>query len=520
MNCVKIFSSLCLLAVVTLEAAPAKVSFNRDVRAILSENCYTCHGPDAAARKSKLRLDVREAAIAERKGIAAIVPGDVDESELVYRILTEDTDEVMPPADSKLKLTAAQKATLKQWIAEGAEYEKHWAYVRPKRAELPKVNDAKWSRNAVDHFILAALEQRGWKPSAEADKHTLIRRVSLDLTGLPPTPAEVKQFIADKSPNAYEKLVDRLLAKPTYGEHWARQWLDLARYADSAGYADDPPRTIWAYRDWVIRAINRNQPFDQFTRDQLAGDLLPNATPDQLTATAFHRNTQTNSEGGTDDEEFRTVAVVDRVNTTMSTWMGTTLACAQCHDHKYDPLSQKEYFEIYSIFNHTEDSDKRNEAPLLQIFTEKQKQQKIALEKNIAALEKEVAHLKSTALDGFAPWAKQFGQHVPLKRLQSKRTGNTLTVQPPAGKLESLQVAGVDAARVTLKLRAKGGQKLKGRFVRVTNVGNNAFLHLAEVQVFSNGKNIAPKGKASQSSTAFGGPAARGNDGNTDGNYE
>ena len=277
-----------------------------------------------------------------------------------------------------------------------------------------------WSRNTADRFILAALEQRGWKPSAEADKFTIIRRVSLDLTGLPPTQAEVKAFIADTSPDAYSKLIDRLLAKPTYGEHWARQWLDLARYADSAGYADDPPRTIWAYRDWVIRAINRNQPFDQFTRDQLAGDLLPTPTPDQLVATAFHRNTQTNSEGGTDDEEFRNVAVVDRVNTTMATWMGTTMACAQCHDHKYDPLSQKEYFQMFAIFNNSEDSDKRNEAPLLSIFTETQKQQKVELEHKVAALQKEFDAFKITALDGFPAWAAAFEKPVVVTALKTE----------------------------------------------------------------------------------------------------
>jgi len=517
---VPIILSVSLLAAVSLRAAPAKVSFNREVRAILSENCLQCHGPDAAARKAKLRLDVRAEALKERKGGAfAIVPGDVVESELVYRIFADDVDEVMPPPESKLKLSAAQKATLKQWVAEGAEYEPHWAYVRPKRAALPKVADTKWSRNAADRFILAALEQRGWKPSAEAEKFTIIRRVSLDLTGLPPTQAQVKAFIADTSSDAYSKLVDRLLAKPTYGEHWARQWLDLARYADSAGYADDPPRTIWAYRDWVIRAINRNQPFDQFTRDQLAGDLLPAPTPDQLIATAFHRNTQTNSEGGTDDEEFRNVAVVDRVNTTMATWMGTTLACAQCHDHKYDPLSQKEYFEMFAIFNNSEDSDKRNEAPFISIFSDEQKKKRADTEARVAVLEKELNQLKGTALAGFEAWAKAFEQHVPVKRLRIKREKNVLSVQLPGRKQDALQVAGVDPARVTLKLRPQGKQDLKGRFVRVTNVGKGVFLHLGEVQVFSNGENIAPKGKAKQSSTDFGGPAHYGNDGNTSGDF-
>lgn len=515
----RILLSLGLFTAV-VEAAPKKISFNRDVRAILSENCYTCHGPDAAARKAKLRLDVREAAVAETKnGSFAIKPGDVEESELVYRIFAEDPDEVMPPKESKLALTAEQKAILKQWIAEGAEYEPHWAYVKPKREALPAVKGAKWGSNDVDRFILAQLERRGWKPSLEADKHALIRRVSLDLTGLPPTPDEVKAFIADKSPEAYGKLVDRLLAKTAYGEHWARQWLDLARYADSTGYADDQPRTIWGYRDWVIRALNGNMPFDQFTREQLAGDLLHQPTNDQLVATAFHRNTQTNNEGGTADEEFRNVAVVDRVNTTMQVWMGTTMACAQCHDHKYDPLSQEEYFRLFAIFNNTEDSDKRNEAPFVSIYSEAQKKQRRDTELKVASLEKELNHLKATALDGLEPWAKQFEKHVPVKRLKIARENNVLSVKAPPGKFNQLQVAGVDPGRVTIKLRPQGEKDLKGRFVRVTNVGKGVFLHLAEVQIFSNGQNIAPKGKAKQSSTDFGGPAARGNDGNTNGDY-
>src|SRR5262249_24130014 len=219
---------------------------------------------------------------------------------------------------------------------------RHWAYVKPARPPLPAVQDTAWPRNPVDRFILTRLEREGLRPAPEADRYALIRRASLDLTGLPPTPEEVEQFVNDKRPGAYEKLVDRLLEKPAFGEHWARGWLDLARYADSAGYADDQPRTIWAFRDYVIRSLNANKPFDQFTLEQVAGDLLPNPTEEQLVATAFHRNTLTNNEGGTNDEEFRNVAVVDRVNTTMAVWMGTSMACAQCHDHKYDPLSQEE----------------------------------------------------------------------------------------------------------------------------------------------------------------------------------
>jgi len=530
MNYVRNIISLSLLAAVSLDAAPSKISFNRDVRAILSENCYTCHGPDVKARKAKLRLDVRDEALKERKGGAfAIVPGDVDGSELVYRIHTDDTDEIMPPPESKLKLTIAQKATLKKWVAEGAEYESHWAYVQPVRHPLPQVKDPKQVRNAIDNFVFAELDRRNWKPSVEADRHAIIRRASLDLTGLPPTPAEVKQFTADESPDAYAKLVDRLLAKPTYGEHWARQWLDLARYADSAGYADDQPRTIWAYRDWVIRALNSNLPFDQFTREQLAGDLFPKPTNDQLIATAFHRNTQTNSEGGTDDEEFRNVAVVDRVNTTMATWMGTTIACAQCHDHKYDPLSQEEYFKMFAIFNNTEDADRRNESPFVSIFSEEQKKKRAETELKVSAVQKELDHLKATALDGFEEWVGAFekpvvfqslGQRILVTALQEAQLQKgMLSVEPLAGKFTGAQFDGVDASRLTLKLRPKGEKNLKGRFVRVTNVGANAYLHLAEVQVFSGGQNVAPKGQARQSTTAFDGPAKYGNDGNTNGDF-
>jgi len=510
----------CLLVSVTTTAAPKKISFNRDIRAILSENCYTCHGPDANARKAKLRLDVRDEAVKERKGgTFAIVPGEVKESELIYRIMSDDPEERMPPKESKLSLTAKQKSVLKQWVSEGAEYEPHWAYLRPKRHALPQVKGSNRVRNEIDNFILAELEKRRWHPSEEADRNAIIRRVSLDLTGLPPTPAEVKQFTADESPDAYAKLVDRLLAKPTYGEHWARQWLDLARYADSAGYADDQPRTIWAYRDWVIRAFNRNLPFDQFTREQLAGDLFPKPTNDQLIATAFHRNTQTNSEGGTDDEEFRNVAVVDRVNTTMATWMGTTIACAQCHDHKYDPLSQEEFFKMFAIFNNTEDADRRNESPLVSIFSEEQKKKRAETELKVAVLQKELDHLKATALDGFEEWASAFEKPVVTTLQEAQLQNGVLSIQPLPGKFTGAQFNGVDADRLTLKFRPTGEKNLKGRFVRVTNVGANLFLHLAEVQVFSGGQNVAPKGKASQSTTAFAGPAKYGNDGNTNGDF-
>ncbi|SVD36454.1 uncharacterized protein METZ01_LOCUS389308, partial [marine metagenome] len=291
-----------------------------------SENCFQCHGPDAKARKAKLRLDDKVSATKDRDGVRPVVPGDPKASELIARISLNDPDEVMPPPETKRFLTEGQKEILRQWIAEGAGFESHWSYEKPQRPSPPEVRDRKWSRNEIDHFVLAKLDAAGLRPTKEADRHALARRLSFDLTGLPPTPEEADAFADDKSDKAYHKLVDRLLKSNAYGEHWARQWLDLARYADSAGYADDQPRTIWGYRDWVIRAYNRNMPFDQFTVEQLAGDMLPGPTDDQLIATAFNRNTQTNNEGGTNDEEFRNVAIVDRVNTTMATWMGTTIA--------------------------------------------------------------------------------------------------------------------------------------------------------------------------------------------------
>ena len=339
--------------------------FQRDIRPILSNICFKCHGPDERERKGGkegsggLRFDTEEGSRADLDGTAAIIPGHPEKSDLIARITSNDPDELMPPPKSGKKLTPREIELLTQWIKSGGKYTKHWSYEKPVRVAVPRISaqssvlsaqspgtDAQltklrtehWalSTNPIDAFILARLEKEKLPPQPEADRFALIRRVALDLTGLPPTPEEADAFVNDKSPDAYGKLVDRLLASPAYGEHWGRAWLDLARYADSAGYADDPPRTIWAYRDYVIRAFNANKPFDQFTIEQIAGDLLPNPTDEQLIATAFHRNTMTNNEGGTQDEEFRNAAIVDRANTTMSVWMGTSFACAQCHTHKYD----------------------------------------------------------------------------------------------------------------------------------------------------------------------------------------
>ncbi|WP_152052316.1 PSD1 and planctomycete cytochrome C domain-containing protein [Tautonia marina] len=327
------------------------IDFATEIRPILSDTCVRCHGPDASQRAADLRLDTAEGALADLGGYAAIVPGKPEESELYLRIAEEVADFRMPPADSGKSLSAEQIELIRQWIAQGAPWEEHWAFTPPKRPPVPPVQDSSWVRNSIDAFILAPLEQDGIAPSVEADRATLIRRASLDVIGLPPTPEEVEAFLADERPDAYEHLIDRLLSSPHFGERWGRRWLDNARYADSNGYSIDAPREIWLYRDWVIDALNRDLPFDEFTIDQLAGDLRPNASMAQLVATGFHRNTPINQEGGIDREQFRIESVIDRVNTTGSVWMGLTIGCAQCHDHKYDPISQLDYFQFFAFLN-------------------------------------------------------------------------------------------------------------------------------------------------------------------------
>jgi hypothetical protein len=339
-----------------------------------------------------------EAMVELGSGARAIVPGRVGDSELWRRVTHEDDEQRMPPATTGDPLDAQQLATPRRWIESGATYARHWSFEPPRRVRPPAPTaHAQWAADPLDRWVLTAMQAHDLAPNPAADRATLLRRVTLDLTGLPPSPEEVDAFLADSSPTAYERAVDRLLASPAYGERWARVWLDLARFADSAGYAQDPPRTIWRYRDWVINAWNAGMPLDQFTIEQLAGDLLPNPTHDQLLATAFHRNTMTNSEGGTDDEEFRTAAVVDRVNTTMQVWMGLTMGCAQCHSHKYDPISQDEYFRFYAVFNNTADADRGDESPLLTEFTPEQRQQIDELDARLAMLTEQSRGLSQLA---------------------------------------------------------------------------------------------------------------------------
>jgi uncharacterized protein DUF1553/uncharacterized protein DUF1549/concanavalin A-like lectin/glucanase superfamily protein/cytochrome c len=397
--------SICLslfLSAVSAGGQKPSVDFDREVRPIISDNCFACHGPDEKERKAKLRFDTKEGAFA-KPGV--ITPGDASKSRLYQRVSSKDQDMVMPPASSDHKLTEKQIETIKRWIDEGARWEEHWAFIPPKRPEIPKAQNAAWVRNPIDSFILARLEKEGLKPQSEADKVTLLRRVYLDLTGLPPAPADVDVFLADKSTDAYEKVVDRLLASSHYGERMAMVWLDLARYADTHGYHIDSHRDMWPWRDWLIRAFNENKRFDQFTIEQLAGDLLPNATQDQKIATGFNRNHMINFEGGAIPEEYLNEYIIDRVETTSTTWMGLTMGCARCHSHKYDPISQKEFYQFYAFFNSVPeaglDGNRGNAAPMLSLPTDEQdaEQRRLAdviqdltgalSDKNVAPLQQE-----------------------------------------------------------------------------------------------------------------------------------
>ena len=346
--------ALVMIRVDTLTAADAAVDFNRAVRPILSEYCFACHGPDEEQRrkvKSKLRLDTKEGLFTRLGDIVPVIAGDAPHSEVLRRLTTSDDDDRMPPAKTGKRPTAEQIALIRRWIDQGAHWEQHWAFVAPRRPVPPVVAEAGWPRNDIDRFVLARLEREGVHHAPEAPSATLIRRLSLDIIGLPPSPAEVDAVLADPSPQAYEHLVDRLLASPHYGERMAMAWMDGARYADSNGYQADHERSMWRWRDWLIDAFNHNQPFDRFTIEQLAGDLLPHATPEQRIATGFCRNHRINTEGGIIAEEWHVETVIDRVDTTGQVWLGLTLGCARCHDHKYDPISQKDFYRLFAFYN-------------------------------------------------------------------------------------------------------------------------------------------------------------------------
>jgi hypothetical protein len=390
----------CLFAGVATAAEP-RLDFNRDVKPILSDRCFSCHGPDHEDRQAGLRLDLRDAAIAALdSGLMAVVPGEPAKSEIIARITSTDPDVVMPPPRINKPITPAEAEILKRWIAEGAEYRGHWAFERVERPAVPEVRDSAWAKTPIDRFILARLEQEGLAPNPEADRVTLARRLALDLTGLPPVPAAVDAFLADASPDAYERYVDTLLASPHYGERMAIEWLDAARYADSSGYQTDSSRQNWPWRDWLIKAYNDNLPFDQFTIHQLAGDMLDKPTRDQIVATGFNRNHRLNGEGGIIAEEWRVETVIDRVETTAQTWMALSAGCARCHDHKYDPLSQKEFYSLFALFNNVPETGTNqgkthrgggNAEPVKLLPTPEQEQELVRLEKVVVDAEAAVA---------------------------------------------------------------------------------------------------------------------------------
>ncbi len=404
-----------LLELITAGAiAQDSVSFNRDIRPILSDHCFRCHGPDEGQRHSGLRLDQQEFAFKPAdSGNAAIVPGDVAASALLHRVHSTDPDEQMPPREIGKPLKPAQIELLERWIREGAKYEGHWAFIKPTRPEIPPVKSLERVKNDIDRFLLANLESRGFAYAPEAPREILLRRVALDLTGLPPTPAEVDQFLADQSPNAYEHAVDRLLQSQRYGEQMAVQWLDFARYADSNGYQVDSSRFQWPWRDWVIEAFNKNMPFDQFTIEQLAGDLLPNATLAQKVATGFHRNPRLNGEGGIIAEEWRVETVIDRVETTGLTWLGLTFNCCRCHDHKYDPISQHEFYSMFSYFNNIAESgtlqgESRNSDPTIPVPSPEQEAHLKSLQQAVSVAESELNATLSALPQLVADWEPGF----------------------------------------------------------------------------------------------------------------
>ncbi len=555
----------CLATVVGLAGTPA-VDFAAQIQPILSKKCYSCHGPDESSRKGKLRLDSFIEATRQRAPRPAIQPGQPEGSEVSHRIHTSDPEDIMPPPEAKNPLTAGEVNLLTQWIAQGADYSPHWAWISPRRPELPAVPWTAWSKSGVDRLIGVKLEESGLEPSPRADRYTLIRRLSLDLTGLPPTPEQVRDFVDDRRPDAYERWVDQLLASPHFGERWARMWLDLGRYADSAGYGSDPLRpNIWPWRDWLIRALNDNLPFDEFTQDLIAGDLVEGATDDQKVATAFHRNTMTNTEGGTDDEEWRVAAVKDRAAVTAQVWMGLTLNCAQCHTHKFDPITQREYYSFYALFNQTGDTDQPDERPTLAVYSDRELRERAELERRIAQHDLEYRAPNAAFDTELKEWAVQSSRPISWMPLAPDAASSGSTNGPALTVLEdrSIRVAGPSPDRETYLVsgtaslpkvtavrlevlpdpelprngpgRAPNGAfvlndlrlelipdravSIPVRFIRVEAPGENRILSLAEVQVFSGGTNVALRGTPSQSSTDYLGDANRAIDGNTDGNY-
>ena len=556
--------ALLVSAALVAASAADDVNFNRDIRPLLTENCFHCHGPDPSSRKAGLRLDLADHATRPAKsGAIPIVPGKPEESELLRRLDAPDADDVMPPPETHKSLKPADKDLFRRWIASGARYEGHWAFTPPQRPALPAAPEGS---HPIDAFILDRLAREGLTLSPEADRAILARRAAFDLTGLPPEPEWAEEFLRDTRPDAWERYLDRLLASPHYGERWAHLWMDIARYADSAGYGSDPLRlNIWPWRDWVIEAFNRNLPYDRFSAEQLAGDLLPDADDATRLATGFHRNTMTNTEGGTDDEEWRIAAVKDRAGVTAQAWMGLTMNCAQCHSHKFDPISHEEYYRFFALFNQTADADRGDEQPLLPVRGGADRRRAEALAAEIAGLEAALRADTPETTAELAAWEKRRLTPAPVAArlvgaalvgpdgretsVTPEADGSIRIASPPDKATTRLRFTTTAPRATALRLEAlpdaalpgggpghsAGGnavvseivvtaapetpQRPEAQIVRIEAPGAGRFLHLAEVEVFSDGRNVARQGRASQVSTGFGGDAARGIDGNTDGEY-
>jgi hypothetical protein len=463
-----------------------KIDFDRDVRPILSNTCFACHGPDSNKRQAELRFDVEASVFADRDGSPILVRGKPGESELIKRILTDDEDLVMPPRDQKQQLSKQDKEILKAWVEQGAPWRGHWSFEPVRRPAEPTVQNKAWPKNGIDFFVKKRLEEEGLSPSEIAAKHTLLRRISLDLTGLPPTIAELDAFLRDDSPEPYEKAVDRLLASPRFGEHFALSWLDAARYADTNGYQSDRTRTLWPWRDWVIRALNSNMPFDQFTVEQIAGDHLENPTQDQLVATGFHRNHMLNGEGGRIAEESRVEYVIDRVETTGAVWLGLTIGCGRCHDHKYDPVSQREFYNLYSYFNSIDERGNvdagGNANPVMPVPTTEQTARKAELNAQVGDLQKELATIQQKSQAG---WEKELLAEIA----SGKEKEYWLTLKPESLKSEQGQTLTVEDDGVTILASGKNPNTDTLQVTLKTDVKNVTAVRIEAVpyEKFTNG---------------------------------
>ena len=485
--------------------AAEPVSFNRQIRPILSDRCFTCHGPDSAAREAGLRFDQEDSAKSrlEDSGTFAIVAGKPELSEMLARMIEPDPDLRMPPVDSNLSVSPEEIELIRRWIAQGATWERHWSFIAPVKSELPEVKDDSWPINAVDHFILHRLEADRLEPSPPADKEHWLRRVSFDLTGLSPTLKELDEFLADDSDEAYRKAVDRLLSSRAFGERMAQEWLDVARYGDTDGLFEDHPRSIYPWRDWVIDAFNDNLSYRDFIAWQVAGDLLPDATIQQRIATGFLRNNPTSNEGGIINEDYRVKYLVDRVNTTATAMMGLTLECAQCHDHKYDPMTQLEYYQFAGFFNNLvgNGNTKGTAAPTLRRFNAEQATRMPVIESELADIDATLKSTPDSLTADFEKWLKELEQ--PLEWVSRTILANS-QIRDSDGWLVAVEEPKLEDSDLPVR------PKIPGQFVRLEMPQDHVgFLTISEVQVFSGGKNIARTGKATQSSVGYNSPAEK-----------